>query len=189
MGFDLEAEERGNGHDKEPEINLGFPCLMTLCQDRPICWNLMPQALQRIKAFCSKYDTNSNPEKLAQSVQVNFASGNDGVLIMVAVTEWQVIGHLLVTMEEWLGRKFATIIQYECDRESGIDTDILKSALGIVEDWARKQGARELHIWARCPRLPEFTRDTLVKIFGSQAAAFQLFYDFKPSRLEMRKVL
>ena len=173
------TEQHSNGHDKESEVATEDPFLMTLRQDQPICWILMPQTLERIKNFCLRYDTDSDPKKLAESVQVSFASGNNGVLIMVAVEQYRVVGHLLATMDSWFDKKFITILQYEIDSDSGIDTGFLQAGFNRIKKWGKEQGAQAIHINARYDKDQELFNQSLVRMF-------ETFYGFEPHKILMR---
>lgn|SRR3990167_8506794 len=175
-------EQRSNGHDKEREITTDLPRLIRVRWEQENTRVLMPEVISRIEAFCKRYDTDSNPDKLARSVWAHFAEDKKNkkgepveseIFIMVGYRRG-VIGHVLATINEWFDRKFIMILQYEVDEESEINIGLLNMGLAIIGDWGRKQGAVEMEVLVKTPAIER---------------AFRSFYGFEYHHTNMRKGL
>lgn len=140
-----------------------------------VSWAYMTTALDRIRAFCEKYDSDANVETLFDNIIVNFASGKPVVIpLLLLDRDGTVRGHMLLTIEDWMGCRMATIIQLEVDHETPLTIEVIQPAYDWVEGWAQKQGAQFLQCFAR--------NEMVERLFRQR-------YGFDTKRILMRKKL
>jgi len=151
--------------------------IIFLTKDKPLSWALMPGALERIRAFCAQYDTDSSGQQLCDAVTAHFATPNPMVLVVVALRgtgipgeRKKMIGHLLASIDTYHDKKFATILQYQLDER--VDTSILKATLDRLGTWAGSHGAEQFQVLAQSRSL---------------AKAFEKFYGFSEHRVLLRR--
>lgn len=129
--------------------------VLPLLREYPEAWARMPEALARIEKFCARYDTDTAPDVLAEAVRLHFLydqPGPDrplagGVRVLVALDGETMIGHAVLSLENWCGRLHVTILQYELDRP--IPTSLVRDAVEQIVAWARARGAVSLRLFAR----------------------------------------
>lgn len=126
-----------------------LPRLVLLFKERPAAWALMPEALERVKAFCKKTQSDDDPEILAAVIEQNFASEKPLIVLMVAVDpSGDLLGHLLADIEEWGAKKYLVIRQYDLDDKAGIPVELLRAGLEAIEEWGRMHGAMKTRVFA-----------------------------------------
>lgn len=138
----------------------------------PGLWYYIPLVCDRIRAFCKRYDTDSDPEDLCEQLQRHFTAPISYVTCMVALQDLRLVGHLLVRIEVWGKKTVANILQFEVDAGVSIPRGALVRALDEMEGWASRSGAQEMHLDAINPRVER---------------AFRTFYGFEWYRTRMRK--
>ena len=98
----------------------------------------MPQLLDRIRAFCVKFDSDAEVEDLCQEYLENFVSRTPQAIAIVSVAGTRVTGHMLGFIQQ-VGRKKALhVFQYEVDESLG---EILKAGFDLFCDWGVSRGA------------------------------------------------
>lgn len=133
-------------------------------------WAYMPQALARVRAFRANYEHYGDVERLVRVIEAHFLTDDPDVLLIVGVEDGKVMGHMLLTLDEWLGSKFVTIQQYEVD--VALPREELRAHLALVETWARHKGAGEIRIIAEGP---------------VRERAYRAFYGFEGGKTLMSK--
>jgi len=144
-----------------------------LRKEDPIAWALLPYAIERIKRFCVKYETDGSPDELAKLIRHHFVV--DDPLILVAVGYEQgrgVFAHTLACLDEILGKRILTIMQVESDIK--LDREAAKLIFAEFKVWGLKHNADEVR---------------LVTPDESRANHFETVYGFKKHRIVMRKSL
>src|SRR5262249_60115202 len=110
-------------------VGVGEPRMIrfvSLKRDDPESWALMPSVLARVGVFCVKYGTDTTAKVLLDAIMLHFASPETTdketgratapmILAMAAVSEGEVVGHLVLSVDYWCGSYLATIVQYETD--------------------------------------------------------------------------
>ena len=150
-----------------------------LTRDSPADWTLVPQVLVRAAMFCRKYDADTTPESLCQSIMEHFVCepGRQSVRAMVAVQDGVLVGHLLLSLDHWCGTMFCTVVQYESDQP--LEHAKVLAAFDDIAAWARGKGATILRLLA-------------IGDDGRAAARVRLFqrvFGFQPRRIMLDKLL
>lgn len=147
--------------------------ILVLERQDPAAWSYWPIAWRRVEAFCRKYDSDANLVVLWQTLVANFASSAPTTLMLLLLRpQGVVIGHLLITIEDWIGCRMATINQLEVDVP--LTPEVIQPAYDWICRWAEGQKAEQLQCLARDKVL---------------ARLFRTKYDFVESRVLMRKRL
>ncbi len=118
-----------------------------LDMDNPVAWALMPYAIERVKVFCLKYHTDTDPERMAELIRLNFVADNP--LILMAVGYKKGVGvflHCMVGIEDITGNRFLTIMQYESDLPipESARGDLME-AYRKIEEWGKQHGAQAVN--------------------------------------------
>lgn len=136
-------------------------------------WAYWPVAWKRIAEFCEKYDSDAHAPTLWQTLVENFASpGPQSIPILLLNDKGEAIGHLLVCIEDWVGRRVCSIVQLEVD--GVLSTEVVGPAYDWVKRWAMAQGCEILQCFAR--------NDVVARLFRQK-------YGFEASRTLMRQRL
>jgi len=147
---------------------------IVLHKSNPVAWALMPHALNRIKRFAVKYETDTEPEALAALVEQHFVSEEPLLLVIVAYQSGEgVFAHALACIDDILGKRFLTIMQFETDIVFE-DRSELSRMLKQFEVWGQQHNATEVR---------------LVTMDESHVRLFQRYYGFKKHRISMNKPL
>jgi uncharacterized protein YuzE len=119
-------------------------------------WALMPKLLKRIKAFCEKYDTETDPAYLIPQVSQMFAVDSPSMGLWCATNgNGKMIGHTLVTVETYCDKPYLLVMQAEV--ENNFPTKFTKQVLDEVIKWGKAKNINRIHITTE--RIPEaFTR-------------------------------
>lgn len=147
--------------------------LLVVEKSDPLAWGLMPMLCERIRAFCTKYDSDAKPETFIQQLQTSFVLREPGIIGMLLLDgNVNVTGHIVVSLEEWMGTRMATILQLESDEP--LTEELVRAPLEWFEWWAIANKAEHFQCFAR-----------------NQAAArlFERKYGFQNMRVLMRKKL
>jgi len=112
----------------------------------PGSWALIPRVVERVGMFCRKYDTDTQPEQICQRVVEHFVvdEKRQTVRVWVATQGDDLIGHCVVTLDEWCGTVIATIVQYESDVP--LNREQVRWAFDEIASWARSKGASVMRI-------------------------------------------
>ena len=144
-----------------------------LCSSDARSWSLFPYAAQRIARFAQKYDSDADVMMLIASLKQQFTHPRPMIQTVVLLNgDKSVDGHLLVSLEEWFGTRFATLVQYETDIAT--PHNLTTPTLDWVEAWARENGAQFMQALALNDKI---------------ARAYSVFRGFDRNRIIMRKSL
>mgnify|MGYP001384002624 CR=1 FL=1 len=113
----------------------------------PGSWALIPRVVDRVAMFCRKHDTDTPAEVICQRVVEHFVvdeATRQTVRVWVGVQGDELIGHCLVTLDEWCGTIIGTIVQYESDLP--LERALVVAAFGEIAEWAKSKGARTLRL-------------------------------------------
>lgn len=135
-------------------------------------WALMPELFRRVENFNLRYDTDSKPGRLNEALRRSFIESMPGMIGMLLLTDKAVIGHLVVTLEDWMGTKMATIIQLESDEP--ITPEMMDVPYEFLHHWAAGNGCAFLQCMARS--------EVVARLFRQK-------YGFDQKRILMRKAI
>jgi len=147
---------------------------LLLEKTNPMAWAFMPYALDRIKRFAVKYETDTRPEELAALIQTHFVS--DAPLLKVAVAYQKgkgVFAHALACIDDITGTRFLTIMQLESDIPFK-DRSEVNNMMGQFKMWGLRNGAVEIR---------------LVTMDEKHVRMFERYHGFKKHRISMNKSL
>jgi len=115
-------------------------------------WILMPKVLRRIKQFCNKYDTETKSSYLIPQITQMFATDHPGLGLWGGIDEdGNMVGHILVTVEQYCGEPFLLVMQAGVD--NGFPVGVTHKVFNEIERWGRKNKIKKIHISTE--RLPE----------------------------------
>lgn len=135
-------------------------------------WPLVPAVCARIARFCRQYHSDADQEEIVTVYQHNFMMPDPKIIAIVALDNDRLIAHLLISLDQWMGEKVATILQYEQEEDAQIPPEILQRTFAWVRNWAAEHGASHLQCLVRHPKLSK---------------AFATHYGFHPFALIMRQ--
>lgn len=96
---------------------------------------LFGQVLERIEAFCRENDSDADPKDLSQRVEQDYVREDPCFCLLVAEADGKVAGHLLASLDTWMGRKFLTVVQMAIDKHSGVPLSELRAGLDMLTSW------------------------------------------------------
>ena len=141
----------------------------------PISWSYFPYIVLRAQAFIKEYDADANPQIFADVMVANFAAATPSMIAIGLINESGfLVGHLVVQIEDYMGSRFATIIQLEVDSESALKPEVIAPAYDWIKGWAAKCGAKRLQCMAR--------NDAVARLFRQR-------YGFEKKRVLMTLAL
>src|SRR5262245_19190657 len=153
--------------------------IQLLTRERGEHWGLLPQVMVRAARFCDKHDTDTTPDSLCQAIAEHFVCepSRQTVRCVVALEDGLLVGHLVVSVDPWCGKTFATIVQYETDVV--LPRPAVREALEKIADWAERKGAHLLRVLA----IHDDGRGE------ARARLFRSVYGFQPRRIMLDKPL
>jgi hypothetical protein len=123
--------------------------IFPLHRSNPLAWALLPAVLDRVRAFRATYEHFGDVERLCRVIEAHFLVDDPDVMLIVGWDGARVVGHALLTLDEWLGDKFVTIQQYEWD--AALPRAEVRAHLARIEEWARRKGAGQIRVVAEGP--------------------------------------
>src|SRR5262245_24752054 len=153
--------------------------IQLLTRDNAAHWALLPGVLLRAATFCNKFDSDTTPESLCQSIAEHFVCvpERQTVRAVVALEDGALVGHLLVSLDPWCGRLFATIVQYESDVP--LPRELVLKTFDEIAEWARSKGACILRALA----IADDGRG------AARARLYRSIFGFQPRRIMLDKRL
>jgi hypothetical protein len=114
-------------------VNYLFP--ETLC--------VLPELFARVRAFCNEYEHFGDPEVLVRTLGMQtFFDSPDLVALVMVDDLWNVKGHCILSLDQYLGKKYITLQQYQLDEP--LTREQWKEQMTMIENWARSKGATEV---------------------------------------------
>ena len=109
-------------------------------------WYAMPHVIDRVVAFTAEHSINPT-SPLPQIIVSKFGQADPSCLCIAILDseEQKVVGHLIATIEVYLGEHTAFIHQWEMDKEvSGEARDLRSTIDSMVETWATTCGLKSV---------------------------------------------
>ncbi len=113
-----------------------------LRREDALSWSLVPEVCQRIRRFCERVASDAPAELLVQTLWLNFVHATPQMIAFVGLDDSGLVGHALVSIEEWAGTRIATVLQYEVDHP--VPREEIRRCYGELVRWARSCGATQL---------------------------------------------
>lgn len=111
------------------------------------------QVLKRIRKFCEEQPiADANPIILSREVERDFSNDRDHkFLILLAVRELKVIGHLLAERVDFYGIPYILITQFNLDERMTFEQE--QVGFKIISNWREEVGAKGIRATAVTPGL------------------------------------
>ena len=109
-------------------------------------WFAMPHVIDRVMRFTTEHSINA-VSPLPQIIVSKFGQGDPSCLCIAILDseEQKVVGHLIATVEIYLGEHTAFIHQWEMDKELVREASELRSTIdSMVETWATTCGLKSI---------------------------------------------
>lgn len=123
-------------------IKPDLPRIVAFSRDKPVCWSVMPDMLERIGKFAEQHCPDTIPEFLVEAVMQDFTNPHSGFLLLGAMDDdYKLVGHLLacVSTPAWSQKRRCLILQYGIDEGARIPIDFIRAAFEMIIDWAKTQ--------------------------------------------------
>ncbi len=105
--------------------------------------------IDRVYDFCLKYDSDYSPNVYAAVVAENIFSQETNMLVLAAVLDDGVKGHLVASVESiYGGEPFVTISQCHIDGDIS-SSGVVSEMLYTVVEWANNLGCKSVRCVAR----------------------------------------
>jgi len=132
---------------------------------------MLPAAIARVRKFATAYGTDDpGGEDLVKAILGHLATDDPGVILAVFLRGRKVIGHYVVSIDQWMQRRLLTILHFELDEP--IPLDRVRAEIDSLEAWGRRHG---------CSGFQTMTvNDTLARVFKT-------FYDFRYHATVLRR--
>lgn len=149
--------------------------LVALHRQYPGTWCLVPIVLDRVRAMSAEYGDPGDVELLCQSIEAGFMAANPLVVALAVVDETEVIGHLVMSFDMWLGHSYVTVVQYSLDRP--VSRGFADEQRQAIEKWAASRGAKEIRAIVGGPHAAGLER------------AYRVFHGFRRLKVVVGKSL
>lgn len=134
------SEPGDNGYtkplDRSVEIVFLRPDSFKIWQGWPQT-GIMRQFLDRIKAFCIKYETDNVPDAFIDQLLQLYSKFDDRLFAIGYMKDGKMVGHMLAFLEHQTGIDFVMIFQAEADYPFG-GSELVMNALKV---WGKAKGA------------------------------------------------
>lgn len=114
------------------------------------CHKYGPQILYRAVKFAKQYDTDCVPEILFHTITLEMAKQNPEMLVLAAVENDKVVGHLLCRVINNDGTMICLITQLDIDKEhrDGRE-DTMIEGMETIGQFAAAWNCQRIRCWAR----------------------------------------
>ena len=129
-----------------------------------------PQVLDRAVEFVNEYDMDSDPEILWHTITNSFVAPDANMLVLAAVEDDVVHGHLIVRIVNNEGMLIALITQLAIDKmERDGREETIQAGMEVIHAYAISKGASRVRCWAMNEELA-----ILFKRFGFEPKKYVL---------------
>lgn len=152
-----------------------LPKIVAFSKEKPYCWSVFPQLLERIGRFADAYCPDTESALLIQSLMEDFTRPKQGYFILGAMNEeYDLKGHLLacISVPPWSSKRRCLILQYQLDESLPIG--LLRAAFDMIIDFAKENYCNSI--------IAETKTDEAKR-------AFQTFYGFKTDMTQVIREL
>lgn len=99
--------------------------------------------LKRIRIFAETWDSDANSIVISRAVEKDFVKDKDQeFMIIIAVREMQIVGHLLARALDYYGNLYINVHQMDIDANSGITLEQEQRPLRWLINWQKEIGAK-----------------------------------------------
>lgn len=148
------------------------PKVFLLMRENRSHYRLFGQVLDRIEAFCRRQDSDADPKQLTDWVQRDYVSEEPQYCILIAVRDEIVVGHLLASLDTWMGKKYLTVVQMDINKHSRTPMAEILKGFDLLTQWG------ELNMAVGLQALVDDK---------THARRLSIFYGMKPFKILLRK--
>lgn len=107
--------------------------------DEEIRHNLLGAVLKRVRRFDEQYNPQGVPTVHCREIERDFAKDRDhSYFIAVAITDGQVVGHLLARVYEYYGKLYVHVEQMVIDKGTPIKLEQEHQIFAALQAWQRE---------------------------------------------------
>lgn len=150
--------------------------VVPIVRDNAVCWSLLPELEQRVKAFSADFEPDMNSDKFWEDILQCFVQRDPHYTLFAVLDDGNVVAHCLLALNDFYGARSLDIMQYECD--NAISREVAKEYLGHFESFAKWLGAKSVRCLADSPDGSGRSR---------HVRAYRALYGFKEFRSLMRR--
>lgn len=121
--------------------------VLRLHRDNPLSWGFVPYTLERIAAFCTKYDTDSTSNDAVDAVRAWFTSGDKrlGLWIAYDIHSFEILGHVWANPEPFHADHWKYMLIRQVDAE-GVTKPFARQIFNELKDWTKSIGLSRIVI-------------------------------------------
>lgn len=142
--------------------------LYYLNYNEELTWKLIPKFFERVKAFCIRYETDTEPETFVKQLGTLIGQMSPDLFMLAQIRgegeEIEMVGHMLAEVKVQSGYRFVMVYHAESEDSQGLG----QFAMNALKIWAKAKDCK--HIAALTPNPERWTR----------------LYGFKPYRSLVR---
>jgi hypothetical protein len=122
--------------------------IVNFCKNN--CHKYGSQILYRAIRFAKKYDATCDPETLWHTITIEMAKQSAEMLVLAAVENGKVVGHLLCRIINNDGTLICLITQLEIDEKKRDNREeVMIEGMEIIEQFAEAWKCKRIRCWAR----------------------------------------
>lgn len=123
------------------------PQILRMHRDTPMCWNFIPQILDRVYRFCENMDTETYPHDAVDLVRGWFTFADPRLGLWIVHNDQYIVGHLLATPEPWNADKWKYCLIRQAEIDQGVDLrHECAPIFSQVEAWTKGMGLSKIII-------------------------------------------
>lgn len=108
-------------------------------------WHFLPALLARVEKFCQRYDSEATTTTVLALIKSEFVKPFPGTVGWLWLSELgEPIGHMLLTIGEWMGTRIVTVLQFEVDRVP-FPKQLGDAMMDWLDRFARANQAKNIH--------------------------------------------
>lgn len=119
--------------------------MLRIHRDDDRAWTYMPQVLRRLMAFCTDFDTDMQPQEVANFVMAWFIMGDRRLGLWILIHEGKVFGHLWATPEPIGSDYWTYLLIRQAKADTGLDARVLtRQVFDETKAWGVSLGLGKL---------------------------------------------
>lgn len=133
-------------------------------------------AVERVKAFCRKYDTDNEPELLGRAILRDFFDDGGRFFLAVALSDDVIVGHILICIAqpEWGTERRLQVLQHWYDEGFNMPIRVSRQIFDVILKWGRDNGIFRIDTVAIDPKI---------------ARRLRIFYGFKDDMQQLTRCM
>ena len=122
------------------EVPTSSPVYSVVCgRWNDVALALIPVAIARVRKFAAAYGTDDpGGEELVKAILRELATDDPQVLIGLFLRGQKVIGHYVVSIDQWMKSRLLTILHFELDES--VPLERVRAEIAGLESWGKRHG-------------------------------------------------